>query len=528
VSLKQILLLLLISAAVQAQTPVISAAQPQGQSRSLLVSVSGLSNGDFTTIFETGPGAQSSSYRLYAIEHPDEPEMRAIDVTGQYIAGEKPVSGFGEVTLALNKALRSDTRYLLVVSGVGARGRVIARIDPKATVAPLSATNATSELKVSSPVALASAAHSSVTIERSVITNLPSGSKKSTILYPGEVSDVRADGIVVTLFSPLPSGKASDINITGLADTYGNAIEAKAIIDGSGAPASDAESYILLKIGSSAAVHQKPVFTLSGAVAPLHPASRAVYVRTVRFDPSLNFDIGLNTTKSANSVVFPAAFSHIFIFGLPSDSRVPSPDFTSEKTLKPWAVNMSFGPRMETDRTFNRFNPMGELRAELYLASLFRSGKSQRTALIAGNPSFRDLVQTPTRGFEIAPYIQADVGGHANEETVAVGHSSVLVPAHQISRLYLGAHASASYGNMAVDLDGSWANLFSPETIGYTTKQAALLRTISGWQPHVRATATWFVDTTRHYGFTAAYEDGRTAPNFEYLNKVDAGFKVVY
>src|SRR4051812_43748213 len=72
---KSLIALLFVVAAAQAQNPSLTAIQIQGMpTQQLLVNVSGLSSEQFRALFEKGPGGKLSSYQMYVIDKPDEPE----------------------------------------------------------------------------------------------------------------------------------------------------------------------------------------------------------------------------------------------------------------------------------------------------------------------------------------------------------------------------------------------------------------------------------------------------------------------
>jgi hypothetical protein len=67
-----------------------------------------------------------------------------------------------------------------------------------------------------------------------------------------------------------------------------------------------------------------------------------------------------------------------------------------------------------------------------------------------------------------------------------------------------------------------------PEMIGFTTSSGVAFRRLSGIQPHTKASIDFSFDPAKHYSWNVTYENGRAAPNFEYLNKVSSGIKVIY
>jgi hypothetical protein len=81
---------------------------------------------------------------------------------------------------------------------------------------------------------------------------------------------------------------------------------------------------------------------------------------------------------------------------------------------------------------------------------------------------------------------------------------------------------------MELTLDESVVYLATREQIGYTTDDGVFLRSIRGVHPHFKTSVDLAFDPAKHYSLTFAYENGRLAPNFEYLNKFTSGIKVKY
>jgi hypothetical protein len=141
-----------------------------------------------------------------------------------------------------------------------------------------------------------------------------------------------------------------------------------------------------------------------------------------------------------------------------------------------------------------------------------------------------DYLDGPDFGFSVVPYLELDGGAHANNETVSNTKpvASETVPRHGIFRLYAGSTAEVDYRWLTVKLDGALIEVARPEIIGYTTTAGVALRHVSGIQPHFKASVDWRLDPASHYSLNITYENGRAAPNFEYLNKVTSGIKLIY
>jgi hypothetical protein len=152
----------------------------------------------------------------------------------------------------------------------------------------------------------------------------------------------------------------------------------------------------------------------------------------------------------------------------------------------------------------------------------------RQAVLASGNPAIRDLLYLPNNGYAFAPYVEVDGGGHVNSQVETSGKSSVTVPTYDIGRVYFGLYGSVQSGIFTFSVDSSYVDLLSTETVAYTNNKVLLLRRVSGWQPNTTAGVAITFDQAKHYGLTLSYQNGRSAPNFAYLNKVIGGVKITY
>lgn len=487
---------------------------------------------DPTALYITLNGIDASdlvSFRIYKIGDAYVPDgnghviMQSEEVTSEYIdPATAPVVGMSSETIRLKKSLENATYLILALRQSGEY--LSTKIQPKGSIGVWDMRTASHELKISSPVYMNLQPGQAVIIERSRATvDFTTGTAQSNpVKYKGKVSFVENDGVFVKLDRGLPAGQTNSVSL------FGSAIPAEGKIDLSGAPKNDTDAFILAKASSVAAVHQAPVFTLSGNLAPFHPALKAVFWGPVRVDPSVVFDVGLRSTKTANSITVPAPFSRTFLFGLP---KIPiNGDYRDKPTSDPVGMTISLGPRYETDRTFRRVNVLGEMRAEFYLHRLSHSVEALQARASAQSPKYRDFVNGPLAGFQFTPYVQLDSGAHANNETVtnSTSHANEIVPEHSIVRIYGGLLSRIQFGRFQFTCDSSVLKMFSGETIGFTTSKGVALRNLTGVHPHNKPDFAMFVDRAHHYALDVTWENGRSAPNFEYLNTVNAGIKVVY
>jgi hypothetical protein len=207
------------------------------------------------------------------------------------------------------------------------------------------------------------------------------------------------------------------------------------------------------------------------------------------------------------------------------------PNATDESTGNPIAANTTFGPRAEFDTLYGGVNLLAEGRFELYLRPLSQSVDVQKAVSSAGNPAIRDLLDLPANGYSVFPYVQFDGGGHLNSQSISnpKGDPATDIPTYDIARVYLGVHGTAQVlQRNNLTLDASYVDLFSTETVPYTVNKVVFARRLSGFQPHTKLTYSFTFDEAKHFAGSIAWENGRSAPSFQYLNKVTVGLQVTY
>lgn len=511
----------------------------------------------------SAPGRSLDNYSIYVILQPDTSAMRVCDESRDYLDATRPLkpecvipesnapppttraspqltmdSFTKTVGVPLLKPLHADAHYIIAVRNPEHESIEVPFNNSASLITP-DAAKVTTELKVKATVTLKAAVGQAVTVSRAEAKGPTAG----TDVYPATVSRIDNDGVVLSLQRKLPSGKATmQLEVKGLTDYYGKAVKVQSKVQSApGAPSVSSSgtnptnvssAFVTTQLSAIAAVHSSPTFAATGAIAPWHPATRMILLPgEIFFDPTVTFNVGSANANSSNSVIVPSEFSRAFVFGLPSDgSNIDPATLVTLAGKRPIGLNVTFGPRAEFDTQHAGVNLLAEARAELYLPQLSKSVDVQKAAIAAGNPAIRDLLELPTNGFSVAPYLQFDAGGHLNSQTISnpMGLPAASISTYDISRLYLGLHGTAQLGRNTLNLDGSWVNLFLAETVPITVKNIVNVRTISGFQPHTKATYSFYLDDAKHFAGSICWENGRTAPSFQYLNKVTVGLQVVY
>jgi hypothetical protein len=505
----------------------LDAFQSQAHKDQLVVIVSGLTDVQLQA-FAGGAGKISSNYHVFEIQKPDSPEMTISDVTSKHIPPNQKVDFDGALlTVPLIGDFDSKLAYVVTADNVARTvPRLSVRISGKATVTSFDVNATATKIKISCAFYIKPSAKGLTITRRRVMRDKTGKLVEAPVTYHASQITAVPDGLLVTLDKKLNSAQPNEISVSGLEDGPGEQIAAKGKITVTGVPANEKDAWLLLKTSSSEAVHAAPVFEFTGNVAPLNPGSLARYLcktgvklcdatsfdaGSIRFNPSINFDIGFNTTKASNSVVVPAPLQKVFYRGNNN-------------------FNLAFGPRFETDRRFARYNVLGEGRFEFVFSPFSDSVSTQKKRLGSKDQAAVANLEGINWGYEFIPYVQFDGGGHVNKEVVTntTTKVSVTVPAHTIARTYVGLQTTLEYKRATLAFDSSMIDFGTQEIIGYTTKKSALLRHVDGIQPHTKLSFDYALDVTKHFSLNISYENGRSAPNFEYLNKVDTGLKLLF
>jgi hypothetical protein len=518
---------------------------------------------------------QTSTYRLYEVEAPD-PEKECVypkcilEWKDFLKAGPECSSKTDcpKLTLQLNRELPAGKNFVLVVDGLQESGKltkVTLSIESKAEIASsLDAFKQRSAFRIRAKFPLKST--DSVTALRVVYRikgktpetlRAEPETEKLTATLDSALSQPDRGTLSYKLEQKLKEGSEYNVSVKdGVTTVSGKPVEVKGTIKTPGAPAAPAASKITGTLALNAARGEKAVFDLSGSVTPL----RVPAIGPFFWEPTLAVDLGLRSTKSNNSVTIASPFTLNFggqdkkelpVSTAPAlqtggtGSGKPDKPQTNIRAYAMWkntpwyyldSIKFYIGPKGEFDRNFKRKNLLGNLRFDFnfhrWLGTI-----SERRALITdadngiGEEKGKAL-EGINFGFKLVPYVATDFGGHVNNETVSKDNASVFVPRHTIFRAYSGFTGIIEWRlfdlPMSLNLDESVSYLAREEQIGYKTDDGVFLRRIKGVHPHLKTSIDFGFDPAKHYSLTFEYENGRQAPNFEYLNKFTAGIKVTY
>lgn len=478
----------------------------------------------------SSPGEIIQNYKIYEVTNANSSLSSLKDVSSQHLdlTGHVQMRPGNRATLPLKQPLHSDRTYL--VEAKDATGNLLdASITAMPTLASSDAKHLRNALFVNANVPLME------TYPTNTLTVTYNPGQREPTSYPARVLGARQSlGLEIWLDDPLPAGVSNSLQLTvgGITDIYGVAVPISGpLASAPSAPTDATKDFISIQLSAIAAVHSAPTFSATGAFAPLHIAKNAVvWHGQIHVDPSVTFDTGSANAKTTNVVTLPSQFIRPFLLGLPK----PPTNLMELDSRKPSSItvlNAMGGLRAEFDTQYGGTNLMGEGRAEFYFSKLYITASARTASVAAANPSIRSTLNLPANGWSITPYLQYDGGGHVTAQSIVnttVGLPNVDIPTYAISRIYFGSQATIQLGINSVTFDGSWVELFDPETAPFTTNNVVSPRTVSGLQPHAKGTYNISLDQEKHFSGSIAWENGRSAPSFEYLNKVTVGLQVIY
>src|ERR1051325_2870184 len=465
------------------------------------------------------------------------------------------------IILQLAKPLEYDKTYVLTIAGVVLENHPVnpteLKIEKTAKIVEaLNASNAREEIRIQSTGPLAMSVGTLNIQEKTLRINAEgthADEHTDTLTAVASQPNNLPNLIEVKLSEKLNEGQAHTLSIPEkqLSDGTGVPITAKGVITIPGLASPPDDPNLTLEIATNAAVHQKPQFDFDLAWAPYqkyHLQKPAWF-----WQPEIKIDVGLGDSKSDNAVSLalladyssdPSCIGRRTRNGDSGSAGKceAAPDDVQLKTFYKWrrtpwyrlgSYDFFIGPKLEADRAFNRINTLGTARFELRFHRWLATIEEQRKLLKSNLNEDTDLVELNS-GFRVIPYFGFDFGGNVRNETVENKDKnvSISVPRHPIFRTNLGFKSLVQWllfsFPMTLTLEERLMHLAEHEDIAFKTDEGVGFRSLRAF--HHRGEAAWSVafDPAKHYNFTVTYENGRKAPNFEYLNKVSTGFKIIF
>lgn len=407
--------------------------------------------------------------------------------------------------------------------------------------------------------------------------------------------------LTLLLDKKLDEGTVANLSTKGLKTANGRDITAAGAVEIAGLPGPVEPPKTQISLSHLAADHQIPVFDLSGTFAfrtskfdslggrylPSRTFQKCEGLTGENWDecredvkprdffagflPSVNFDIGFNSTKSKNSITVNLPLVHYFNFTnrsiidtkikVATDAEKAVEELAGTKRpITPlyvyggWAntpffrladIKLSFGPKIELYRKYRPRNFLASVRADFEFHRWLGTIASRRRLLsadlnaAAAPDETRKLfgkLRDIDFGWKFVPYLALDAGGHVTKETVqkriANVNQTVMIPNFGIARFYGGGVGTLEWlinrRFASISFDYSVYYLASTEINSYSTETQLLLRRVRGFQPFFKTVFEFSLDPARRYSLKATYENGRALPGTEYLNKVTTGISLSY
>lgn len=492
-----------------------------------------------------------ANYSLFEIQYANDPErIRGVKLNvfvGTLTCGLE----CARVTIPLNVALPYSTTYMLKVAGLQLNNKPVNPIKfetkPESSILPtLDADRGRLRVKATIPI---EENDKNISVTETQLAISKTGDK--VLAVPTTISAVVVDSsspneVTLKLKNKLTEGSTHFLSIdTDITDGQGTVIPASGKVKVPGLSTPPSAPAIDLKFSTSAAVNAKPVFDLVATLGLPRPWNLGQSLWY--FEPKLSLDLGLGQSKSNNSIILFLPFKHdVFIKGGETGEGIK--DLVKGEVAKiptyygwsktPWhrlnAIEFRAGPKFESDRQFARINALGSARFDFKFHRWFASISEVRERLRSDLQKERADQVSLRFGFKLVPYLGLDFGKKVTAEVIEnkTKTARAVIQTHPIARIQFGftnlyQWYVASFP-MSLSIDESVTYFWKPERIGSLINNIIDIRIIRGFQHRGKASVDFSFDPAKRYTFNVAYENGRLAPNFEYLNKVSLGFRFLY
>lgn len=332
-----------------------------------------------------------------------------------------------------------------------------------------------------------------------------------------------------------------------------------------GLPPLPAKPRVDVNISSELGGNLKPQFNFFGSFRTRVIGSQG---STFRIEPILTYDLGLGQTKSKNALTLdvPVFFKEIDVADYEAGCRtVTRPRMTgARQTIDPrltdgkehqvpldcysrWSersplslrsIGITAGPKFEANRSFKKINALARTQFTLNFFRWQNSVAEQQRYLaldLVRDPNLRDVWRDiPIDfGFSITPRFGFEAGRKLTGERMSnrSGSVSYYLGPYAIARAFAGIEQIYEINNLPFPLRLSINQdiyfLAATESVADLKGDRLERRDVRGFHPSGKVVLDLFLDRARRYSFTLTYENGRSAPNFEYLNTLKTGIRLV-
>lgn len=398
--------------------------------------------------------------------------------------------------------------------------------------------------------------------DKKTIVSSPENQKAKVIdLQTGKEADGTRSGddFTLALDNSLSKARTHKLSIEdGITDSQQGKVKGtKGAITIQGLPPSPSSLNLETVLSFEGASGAKPIYDIdlkynAQNLIPIRDCRLTLFVENpCFFQPKIEIDLGLGGSKSDNTIIVDLPFrttikagrktSYGFtdkVFeGTDYKSRLPNYYGWTQTPLYKGEIYFFAGPKFESDRKFKRINLLGSLQLDFRSYRLLGSIKEQRDLLTGATYGVEkektDLVEIKT-GNTFIPFVGIDFGRKVKNETVEIDNTNIseTIPKYNIFRVYTGFSNTLETQLFRFPVNLTFEEklfyLATEERIGSVVKGAIDIRKVEGFQHRGSVSFDFFFNQIRRYSFNITYVNGRKAPNFEYLNKVTAGFKIRY
>lgn len=507
-----------------------------------------------------------NNYKFYELVDPKGINIRAVPLENISVNQVNVLQNGYRLQLHLNTSLEYGKIYLLKINNAkfGGKDLAVLRIELNNEPTLKVFNDPRNKMRLESNVELNAA---EVKVEKSTL-KISSDNKTLEILptpVAVEVQKVTPTQFNLNFKKELDEGRNHYFRVNLKADD-GTNLKAKAKIFVPGLPSAPPDPIINLRLSSEFGGNFKPQFNLAGYVSKTFAKSDN---DLFYLEPILSVDLGLGNTKARNNIFLDLPTLKT-TFDLPrkegckiksapvlrSNSTEDSEnskisevqkdeislpcysEWKSRNLLSLYSVDFKAGAKFETDKKFSRVNALGTARFDFNFDRWQHSIANQRSYLaldLSNTPYKNDFndVQIKT-GFTITPRIGFEFGKKLTTEIVENKAKTVrsVIGQNPIFRSYLGVASVVEFNYkpfpIKLSLTQDLYYFAVAETSGEIRSNLLVLRRIKGFHPLGRASIDIALDPAKRYNFNISFENGRSAPNFEYLNVVRTGFRVIY
>ncbi len=520
------------------------------------------------------------NYTVYKLVDPNGIGIRAEKLDDVRVTKVELKNNAEQVWVTIDKPLAFDTIYLINVVNAtwGGKKLPVMRLEPSTQLSLKPYNTSRDSIYIESNVGMRK---DSATVSRITLAVSADHSEVDVASQPIETRKVESKTpfqMVATYKDKLPEARNHYLIVQTTADdkakdeTGNKELTAATKIAVAGLPQPNPKPVIDLTLASEFGGNLKPQFNFSGGFRHRLKASRD---EVFLLEPTVSFDLGLGATKSKNSIILdlPTLNKTFDNFkrtpgcsldkapelkpttGIVADPlpvltdgkhhTIPLPCYSSwmrRPVLRIYSVDLRAGPRFEMDRRLARVNALGAARISINFDRWQHSIAAQRAYLqtdLLENKEFKDFKDfykdvVVRSGYEITPQFGIEAGRKLTAEVFQNKAKTVhfVIPQYAIFRAFAGLTQVYEWQYhflpIKLSLTENLYYLGRTEIVGEIKDNRLDLRSIRGFQPYGKATFEFSFDPAKRYSFTITYENGRSAPNFEYLNSVKSGIRVQY